>query len=125
MAYHVTREEFEQLAEDALSSIPKKYLRRFANLTIIVESRPDDDVIEMMDLPGNELLGLFTGAGYPSHGGFFDNPRLMPDSIILYQDNIEAICQSRDDLAEEIRFTMVHEIGHYFGMSDDELLQYE
>jgi predicted Zn-dependent protease with MMP-like domain len=124
MAYHVGRQEFELLAEEALKTIPKKYLRNFRNLTVIVEDQPGDDAIQFFGVRKDELLGLFKGAGYAG-GGFFDTSAMLPDSIILYQKNIEAICGSRQQLVEEIRITIVHEVGHYFGMSDDELAQYE
>jgi len=120
----VGKEEFERLAEEALGHIPKKYLRYFRNVTIRVEDYPDDDVLESTGFWKYELLGLFTGAGHSS-GGFFEIPAPGPDTIILYQKNIEDICASREQLLKEIRVTLIHEVGHYFGMSDDELAQYE
>jgi predicted Zn-dependent protease with MMP-like domain len=124
MAYRVNKEEFEDLVEEALATIPKKYLRYFKNLTVHVEDYPDDEVLEFVGLPKTELLGLFTGAGFSSPG-FFDTPSPLPDSIILYKKNIEAVSNTRDKLLYEIRTTLVHEVGHYFGLSDDELEQYE
>jgi predicted Zn-dependent protease with MMP-like domain len=124
MAHHVDRQEFEHLAEEALKTIPKKYLRNFRNLTILIEDQPCADDIESVGVRKDELLGLFRGAGY-SGGGFFDASVMLPDSIILYQKNIEAICQSRQQLVEEIRITIVHEVGHYFGMSEAKLGEYE
>jgi len=125
MAYHVEREEFEKIAEEALHTIPKRYLRNFKNLTIRVEDYPGDEAADLAGIPKNELLGLFTGGGYPASGTFFDIPPPVPDAIVLYQRNIESICGSKNDLVEEIRLTLVHEVGHYFGMSDEELRQYE
>lgn len=115
---------FETLVEEALATIPKKYPKYFKNLTVHVEDYPDDEVMESVGLRKTELLGLFTGSGHTG-SGFFDNPMPMPDSIILYQKNIEAISDSRERLVEEIRITVVHEVGHYFGLSDDDLAQYE
>jgi predicted Zn-dependent protease with MMP-like domain len=124
MAYSVSREDFETLAEKALTTVPKKFLRYFKNITIHVEDYPDDEVAESMGMRRCDLLGLFCGPGYAGPG-FFDIPNPFPDSIILYQKNIEAICNSGEQLLEEIRITMVHEVGHYFGLSDDDLAQYE
>lgn len=115
---------FENLAEEALATIPKKYLKYFKNVTVHIEDYPDDEVLQLMDINKTELLGLFTGPGYAGPG-FFDNPSPMPDSIILYQKNLEAISDSREKLLEEIRITLVHEAGHYFGLSDDDLAHYE
>jgi predicted Zn-dependent protease with MMP-like domain len=89
-----------------------------------VEDFPNQEDAGLAGVPGNELLGLFAGASYPQKGGFFDIPAPFPDSIILYQKNIEAICNSEDQIVREIWLTMVHEIGHYFGMSEDDLEQY-
>lgn len=74
-----------------------------------------------MGISGGALLGLFRGSPHQEKGGFFDIPATMPDAIILYQRNIEAICHSKQRLVEEIRLTLLHEIGHYFGMSEGEL----
>ena len=125
MGYHIGREEFEKIADEALQAIPKRYLRHFKNLAIRVEDYPGDEAAALAGIPKNELLGLFTGGGYPAREAFFDIPPPMPDAIVLYQQNIEAVCSSRKELAEEIRLTLLHEVGHYFGLSDEELLQYE
>ena len=124
MPYHVDRQSFERLAEEALKSIPKRYLRNIRNLSVLVEDQPADEDAEAVGVHKNELLGLFRGAGHAG-AGFFDTPSPLPDAIILYQKNIEAICNSGRELVEEIRITIIHEVGHYFGLSDDELSQYE
>jgi predicted Zn-dependent protease with MMP-like domain len=124
MAYRISREEFETLAEEALATVPKKFMRYFKNITIHVEDYPDDEIAGSVGMRKHDLLGLFSGPGY-ANPGFFDIPLPWPDSIILYQKNIEAICNSRERLLEEIRITLVHEVGHYFGLSDDDLAQYE
>jgi predicted Zn-dependent protease with MMP-like domain len=124
MAYRISREQFDRLVEEALRKVPKRYLRHFTNVRVVVEDFPNQEDAGLAGVPGNELLGLFAGASYPQKGGFFDIPAPFPDSIILYQKNIEAICNSQDQLLEEIRLTLVHEVGHYFGMSEDDLRQY-
>jgi predicted Zn-dependent protease with MMP-like domain len=125
MAYRTSKEHFEELAEKALQAIPKKYRRYFRNLTIAVEDYPSREDADAVDVPMKELLGLFRGLPYSDKGGIFDIPASMPDTIVLYQKNIEAICSSERDLIEEIRATLIHEIGHYFGMSEEDLEQYE
>jgi predicted Zn-dependent protease with MMP-like domain len=124
MSYSIERAEFESLVEAALATVPKKFLRYFKNLTVHVEDYPDDEIAESVGMRKNDLLGLFRGSGY-ANPGFFDIPLPLPDSIILYQKNIESICNSRERLLEEIRITLVHEVGHYFGLSDDDLAQYQ
>jgi predicted Zn-dependent protease with MMP-like domain len=124
MPFSVSREVFETLAEKALATMPKRYLKYFKNVSIHIEDYPDEEVMVYTGLPKTELLGLFTGPGY-ANPGFFDHPSALPDSIILYQKNLEAISDSEERLIEEIRITVVHEVGHYFGLSDDDLAQYD
>src|SRR5512135_2474320 len=124
MAYHIGRNEFDRLVEEALQKIPEGYRKRFGNLTILVEDYPAEEDISQSKVPRYELLGLFRGSPYRETESFFDVSAPMPDSIILYQKNIEAICDSRDRLLEEIRLTLLHEVGHYFGMSEEELKEY-
>jgi len=124
MAYRISREQFDRLVEEVLQRVPKRYRRHFSNIRVLVEDFPSEEDAGLTGVPRNELLGLFAGAAYPAKGGFFDIPAPLPDSIILYQKNIEAICNSEDQLIEEIRLTLVHEVGHYFGMSEEDLGQY-
>jgi len=124
MAYRTSKEQFDRLVEEALQRVPRRYSRHFTNVRIVVEDFPSEEDAGLAGVPRNELLGLFAGASYPQKGGFFDIPAPFPDSIILYQKNIEAICDSKDQLIEEIRLTLVHEVGHYFGMSEEDLKQY-
>lgn len=124
MAYHVGRDEFDRLVEEALRSVPRRYRAYFRNVAISVEDYPADEAVPL-GIRKNELLGLFRGSSYPEQRGFFDIAAPMPESITIYQKNIEAISDSRDRLLEEIRLTLLHEIGHYFGLSEDDLSQYE
>ena len=124
MAYRISREQFDKLVEEALRKVPKRYLRYFKNMTIRAEDFPSGEDAGWTGVQRSELLGIFVGAAYQAKGSFFDIPAPLPDSIILYQKNIEAICNSEDQLIEEIRLTLVHEVGHYFGMSEEDLAQY-
>jgi predicted Zn-dependent protease with MMP-like domain len=125
MAYRMSRDRFEVLVESALQRIPRRFKKRFGNVSVIVEDRPSNEDAEAVEVPPDELLGLFRGTDYASKGGFFDIPPPLPDTIVLYQKNLEEICTSEEDLIDEIRATIVHEVGHYFGLSEEELEQYE
>ena len=124
MAYHVSRERFDQLVGDALQRVPERYRRRLRNVRIVVEDFPGEEESGQAGVPRHELLGLFVGAAYQGNGGFFDIPVPLPDSIFLYQKNLEAICRSEEQLMGEIRLTLLHEVGHYFGMSEEQLEKY-
>jgi predicted Zn-dependent protease with MMP-like domain len=125
MAFRVSREDFEMLVEEALARLPGKYKRYFANIAVTVEDYPDEEDRERL-APGEKLLlGLFSGVPYPRKGGFFEIPYPLPDKIILFQKNIETICSTQEELVEQIRATLIHEVGHYFGLSESDLRRYE
>ena len=120
MPYRVARTDFERLVEKAVKELPEEFKEYFTNITIIIEDYPSK---EDRNLAGSKdlLLGLFTGVPYTRKGGFFDIPYPMPDKIILFQRNIENLCSSEKELFEEITKTLVHEVGHYFGLSEKDL----
>lgn len=120
MPYRIKREEFTALAEAALARIPQSFRKRLKNISIIVEDYPSREDALGVDSTRHGLLGLFAGSGYPAKDRFLAMPSL-PDKVYLYQRNIERYCSSKEELSEEIRKTLVHEIGHYFGLSEEEL----
>jgi predicted Zn-dependent protease with MMP-like domain len=125
MPYRISRDRFETLVERALQRVPRRFKKHFGNISVIVEDRPSDEDADAVEVPPDELLGLFRGIDYGSKGGLFDIPPPLPDTIVLYQKNLEEICASEEELIDEIRATVVHEVGHYFGLSEEELEQYE
>jgi len=125
MPYRISRDRFESLVERALQRVPRRFKKHFGNISVIVEDRPSDEDADAVEVPPDELLGLFRGIDYGSKGGLFDIPPPLPDTIVLYQKNLEEICASEEELIDEIRATVVHEVGHYFGLSEEELEQYE
>ncbi|MBI3581148.1 MAG: metallopeptidase family protein [Nitrospinae bacterium] len=124
MPCRVTREEFTALAEAALARIPQTFRKRLKNISIIVEDYPSRETAHGVNATRRDLLGLFAGSGYPAKNLSFTIPSL-PDKVYLYQRNIERYCSSKEELSEEIRKTLIHEIGHYFGLSEEELRRYE
>ncbi|MBI4685028.1 MAG: metallopeptidase family protein [Nitrospirae bacterium] len=125
MSYSVSRERFEMLAEEAVENLPGEYRKYFTNITITIEDYPTGGEAKKLNVRRGCLLGLFSGVPYPSKGGFFNIPYPMTDRIILYQKNIEDICASEAELIEQIRKTLIHEFGHYFGLSERDLREYE
>ena len=107
------REKFEVLVEQALDGLPPAFRERLTNVAIIVEDLPPPG-IEKQGL----LLGLFHGVPRTEKSVFYSTP---PDHIYLYQRNIEAISRSEADVRRQIRDTLLHEVGHYFGLSEEEL----
>ena len=107
------RERFEQVANEVLEGLPEPFRSRLANLAIIVEDSPPREPYR-----GGLLLGLFSGVPRTLKSVFSADP---PNHIFLYQKNIEAVCSNEAQVAEQIRDTLLHEIGHYFGLNEEEL----
>lgn len=111
MALDIPLDEFEDLVAEALDEIPDELSRLVDNVVFVVE----DDVE-----PGAEpLLGLYEGVPLTERGSFYAGA--MPDRITLYRRPILAICDSYDDVLDEVHITVVHEIAHHFGIDDDRL----
>ena len=110
------RDKFEALVAQALDELPPPFRERLTNVAIMVEDRPPEGA-EREGL----LLGLFHGIPRTEKSVFFSAP---PDHIYLYQRNIEAISRSEADVRRQIRATLLHEVGHYFGLSEEELRGY-
>ncbi|MGE5893495.1 MAG: metallopeptidase family protein, partial [bacterium] len=111
--------------ELAIAELPEEFRNYFTNIAIIVEDYPTPEDVESTGVPKKELLGMFRGSSYPEKPGLLDVPQSLPDEIALFKKNIERVCSSEDELIEEVRLTLLHEVGHYFGLSEEELEQYE
>lgn len=125
MAFRTTRDNFERLVDQALRRLPRRYLDRMDNISVVVADYPSAEEARSAGVPRHELLGLYTGVPYPHKGGFFDISTPLPDTITLFQRNIEEFCSTEEDLVEEIRKTLVHEVGHYFGLSEEDLRKFD
>jgi len=125
MAYRISREFFEELVRKAVDMLPEEFRSYFTNITIIVKDYPDKEDAMRLYSDKHHLLGLFSGVPYPRKRGFFNVDYPLPDQIILFQRNIENRCSSEKELIKEIQKTVVHEVGHYFGLSEEELRKYE
>ena len=86
----------------------------------MIENAPSDDDLDIADIEeGHLLLGLYHGIPLTERGEYYN--LVLPDRISIYQDNIEAVCDTDDDIREQVRVTVLHEIGHYFGIDDERL----
>jgi predicted Zn-dependent protease with MMP-like domain len=109
--HRVSRDHFARLAEKALAGIPETFQTQMSNTMVVVDDLPDIDAVREGEDP--DLLGLYEGATVLEHG--------LPERIVLYQRNHENVVANDRELAEEVRETMRHEVGHHFGMAEDEL----
>ncbi|MCX8031528.1 MAG: metallopeptidase family protein [Thermodesulfovibrionales bacterium] len=120
MAFRVSRKYFESLIEDVLLRLPSKFLVELNNITIIVEDYPSEEVIRELGINKRDLLGLFVGIPYKEKNSFF-SPFSFPDVIYIFQKNIEEISKNEEDLIAQIRETLLHELGHFFGLTEEDL----
>jgi predicted Zn-dependent protease with MMP-like domain/Flp pilus assembly protein TadD len=117
----LSSEAFDDAVEDALRSLPAPVRRYLSNVAITVEDLPTDDDLLASDPPlSPAILGLFRGAPYGQKASM-DPWSHFPSSIVLYQRNLERFARSREELIEEIGVTLVHEVGHFLGLDEDEL----
>lgn len=116
------RENFERLVEEAVSRLPRRFKKYLQNIAVVVEDRPSRD-----DLGGTRsgglLLGLYHGVPLQHRGPYYGN--VPPDIIIIYKNSIEQICRTDEEVKEKVREVVLHEIGHYFGLSEEELRDIE
>lgn len=118
----MTREDFEKVVAEVLDQMPDKFKNAMDNIGIVVEDVPTDEVISKMKLTSpHSLLGLYQGIPLLKRGVWYGMAPSMPDVISIYQKNIERICRTEQEIKAKVYEVVIHEIGHYFGMSEDEL----
>jgi predicted Zn-dependent protease with MMP-like domain len=115
----MTREDFSKVVEEVMDSLPREFRRRIRNVAVLVEDFPPGQKPTKSGEPRSLRLGLFHGVPM-THKSVFQLPS-GPDYIVLYQKNIEAICHDEAEVREQIRRTVIHEFGHYFGMTEEQL----
>jgi predicted Zn-dependent protease with MMP-like domain len=114
----VTHREFEALVERALRTLPRGFKEKIANVAIVVEDWADDETLRELDIePPDTLYGLYRGIDLTHRDTSYGN--VLPDTIHIYQGPIEEDCADAAEMAELVRDTVIHEIGHYFGLDDD------
>jgi predicted Zn-dependent protease with MMP-like domain len=111
VSLELSPDEFEKVVIDELDELPDEMVDGLENLVFVTEDRPADGSLD--------LLGLYEGTALTDRDqyGFGE----LPDRIVLYREPLLAICETLDELRDEIHVTLVHEIAHYYGIDDDQL----
>jgi len=119
---HFSREQFEDAVGEALDAVPRRFLDRLDNVVFQVEDEPSPEQLAQACIADGEgeLLGLYVGIALPDRGEGY-GWGAMPDQIFLFSGPIQRLCRSREQAIEQIRVTLLHEIGHYFGLDDARL----
>jgi len=120
----MTRDAFLQLVDSALASIPSRFRDAIVNVAIVVEDQPNAAQLAEVDATSDEtLLGLYEGIPLPERGWAHGNT--LPDKVTLFQRPIENASEDDDDIVVAIGETLIHELGHYFGLSEEEIEEIE
>jgi predicted Zn-dependent protease with MMP-like domain len=120
----MTRTRFEELVKDALASIPARFRKAIHNVAIVVEEEPSAALLREMEIePPDTLFGLYQGT--PLTERRWDYGNTLPDRVILFQGPIERESEDEEDAVVAIGETLIHELGHYFGLSEEEIEEIE
>jgi predicted Zn-dependent protease with MMP-like domain len=120
----VPRTQFEALVDRALARLPRRFREKLANMAVMVEDWADDETLAEMEIePPDTLYGLYRGTDLTRRDSFYGG--VLPDVITIYQGPIQEDCRTLEEMEELVRDTVVHEIGHYFGLDDDRLEELE
>lgn len=139
--YEMTESEFEKAVDEAIATIPERFLGALENIAITIQDEPTDEQlasIEWVDEFDDEedwaddedgewvdepMLGLYEGVPLTERGDSYGSFGDVPDVITVFKGPHERCFDSREEIVEEIRKTVVHEIGHYFGIDDERLYE--
>jgi len=120
----MTRTKFRELVDEALAGIPRRFRGAMRNIAIVIEDEPSAEELEDVGIePPDTLLRLYQGTPLTERQWAHGNT--LPDKITLFQGPIEDSSENEDDLVVAIGETLIHEIGHYFGLSEEEIEEIE
>ncbi|APT85642.1 metallopeptidase family protein [Corynebacterium aquilae] len=109
----VSDERFEELVDQALELVPEKFLDHLDNTVILIRDRHPDSWT---------ILGLYEGVSLPERTS--DYSMHLPDTISIFRESLKRYCDTEEELVEQVKITVIHEIGHHFGLSDEDLHRY-
>jgi predicted Zn-dependent protease with MMP-like domain len=118
--YHVSKQRFAELVELALAELPEPFAGHLEEMSVEIKRRPTRKQLREAGLKEDELLlGLYVGI--PLDERSVEHSGRLPDAIYVFQEDVELVSESEEDLVREVRITVLHEIGHHFGMDEDDL----
>ena len=118
----LSNKEFDHMVNRAIERIPPQIRRYLDNILITVQDRPSPELMEEMELdPDETLFGIYQGV--PLNERSISDPPLYPDAIHIFKEPLETLCTTHEELEKEIEITVVHEIAHFLGMSEERLAE--
>ena len=120
----MNRERFDRIVELVLDSLPEEFAELLDNVVVMTEDAPSADVLAESEVPeGETLFGLYEGV--PLTGRTNDYGLVPPDRITIFQKPIEEACETEQEIADQVRRTVLHEIAHFFGIEEDRMDEIE
>lgn len=118
---HISPEDFAKLVQQAIADLPPPYAKLMESIAVMVEEEPPGDVLEDLEIGGeDDLLGLYQGQSL-AEDSFFTAGGMQPARISIYRGPILRQCETPEEVVQEVYDTVVHELGHHVGLSDEEM----
>jgi predicted Zn-dependent protease with MMP-like domain len=117
---HLSPEEFHEVVEEALEDLPEEFANLLENIAVFVEEEPAEDDLESVHHPDGELLGIFRGL--PMTARSYAALPLLPNQVVIFRGPILRVTRTRAEARQQVRQTVMHELGHYFGLSDEAMV---
>ncbi|MCX6560810.1 MAG: metallopeptidase family protein [Candidatus Aminicenantes bacterium] len=118
------RAAFTRLVEESIDSLPQNFRKLLENVAVLVEDFPSPETMRDMGLRSPyQLFGLYHGIPLDKRGSYYGN--VPPDVVVIYQRPIESACATEAEIREQVRDTVIHEVGHFFGFGEAELRDVE
>ena len=116
----MTRQRFTELVEEALRGIPERFRDAMKNVAVVIEDEPSQELLDDLEMdPDDTLFGLYQGTPLTEREATYGN--VLPDRISIYQLPIEDACEDDEEIRMCVAETVIHEFGHYFGLSEEEI----
>jgi len=120
LPYHVSKQTFGRLVEEALAGLPEPFASHLEEIAVEVRDRPTSKQLKRLGLKEDELLlGLYVGRAMTDRSVL--DSGTLPDVIYIFQEDVEEVSESEANLVREVRTTVLHELGHHFGMDENDL----
>jgi predicted Zn-dependent protease with MMP-like domain len=120
VAYRVSKAQFGELVEAAVQELPEEFAKFLEEVPIEVKDNPSENELRRARVGrGGLLLGLYVGR--PRTRRSVEDSGTIPDVIYIFQEPIQAVCNNEEELLRQVRVTVLHEIGHHFGLSEEDL----
>ena len=113
------KEKFRKLVEEAVDSLPEEFAKRLNNVSVVVQDYPSKELLKSLKLPPWALLfGLYQGVPQTKRASYSG---VLPDKITIFKNPIQRVSRTEEEIKAQVRATVIHEIGHHFGLSEEDL----